>query len=106
MSFEMHRTISHDHPSLPGHFAGAPVVPAVVILEEVLAVVNEWRADSRLVEIPAVKFLAPLRPGQLFTICLSCRKDEEGEIEFRCRVGDRVIVKGLLRIYRGSGKCA
>ncbi len=28
-------TIPADHPSLPGHFPGRPIVPAVVILDEV-----------------------------------------------------------------------
>ena len=103
MNFEARRTIRADHPSLPGHFPGAPIVPAVVILDEVMAAVNEWRADSRLIGIAAVKFLAPLRPAQPFTICLSSANEAESEIDFRCRVEDRVIVEGRLRISHGSG---
>jgi 3-hydroxyacyl-[acyl-carrier-protein] dehydratase len=37
MNFEGRRTISADHPSLPGHFPGTPIVPGVVILDEILA---------------------------------------------------------------------
>jgi 3-hydroxymyristoyl/3-hydroxydecanoyl-(acyl carrier protein) dehydratase len=88
---------------LAGHFPAAPIVPAVVILDEVMAVLNKWRAGSRLVSIPAVKFLAPLRPAQPFTICLSSMNDGESEIDFCCRVEDRTIVEGRLRICRGSG---
>ena len=101
MNFEIHRTISPDHPSLPGHFPGAPIVPAVVILDEVLAALGEWCADSRLIGIPAVKFVAPLRPAQPFTICLSATKDAESEVDFCCRVEDRVIAEGRLQICRG-----
>jgi len=36
MIFEVCRVIRADHPSLPGHFPGAPLVPGVVILDEVL----------------------------------------------------------------------
>jgi 3-hydroxyacyl-[acyl-carrier-protein] dehydratase len=103
MNFEVCRTISRDHPSLAGHFPGAPIVPAVVILDEVMAALNEWRANSRLVAIPAVKFLAPLRPDQPFTICLSSRNGAGSEIDFRCLVQDHVIVAGRLQVCRDSG---
>jgi 3-hydroxyacyl-[acyl-carrier-protein] dehydratase len=106
MSFEVCRTIRPDHASLPGHFPGAPIVPAVVVLDEILAALNEWRADARLIGIPAVKFLAPLRPAQPFTICLSLKNDAESEVDFRCCVEGRVIVEGRLRICRGSKICA
>ena len=102
MEFESQRTIPADHPSLPGHFPGAPIVPAVVILDEVVAVVAEWRANSRLVAIPLAKFLSPLQPGQAFTICLSLANDTAGEINFRCRTEERLIAEGRLQIDRAS----
>ena len=98
MNFEVRRTIRADHPSLPGHFAGAPVVPGVVILDEILAALTEWREDSHLTVIRAVKFLVPLKPEQPFTICLSSGKKAKDEVDFRCRVEDRVIVEGRLQI--------
>ncbi|HYY14025.1 MAG TPA: hypothetical protein VE758_06285 [Chthoniobacterales bacterium] len=106
MNFEVCRTISTEHPSLPGHFPRAPIVPAVVILDEVVTALNEWRPDSRVVGIPVVKFLAPLRPGQPFTICLSPTNDDETEMDVRCRVENHLIVEGRLRIYRGLATCA
>jgi 3-hydroxyacyl-[acyl-carrier-protein] dehydratase len=98
MNFEVRRTISADHPSLPGHFPGAAIVPGVVILDEVLAALTDWREDSRVTIISAVKFLAPLKPEQLFTICLIVGEHPEGEVAFRCRVEDRVIVEGRLQV--------
>src|SRR6266702_7902328 len=74
MTFEVRRIISADHPSLPGHFPGAPLVPGVVILDEVLAALAEWREGCQLIVIRAVKFLVPLKPEQPFTICLSAGK--------------------------------
>jgi len=41
MSVERLITIRRDHPSLPGHFPGNPVVPGVVILEEVLEAIRQ-----------------------------------------------------------------
>lgn len=98
VEFEVRRTIHADHPSLPGHFPGAPIVPGVVILDEIVAALAEWREDSRLTAIRTVKFLIPLKPGQPFTIGLSAVKDAEGEVDFCCRVEHRVIVEGRLQI--------
>jgi 3-hydroxymyristoyl/3-hydroxydecanoyl-(acyl carrier protein) dehydratase len=98
MTFEVRRTIPADHPSLPGHFPEAPIVPGVVILDEILSALTQWRKDSQLRAIRAVKFLAPLKPEQPFTICLFAEEDTEDEINFHCRVGDRIMVEGRLQI--------
>src|SRR6266516_2960645 len=98
MNCEVRRTIGADHPSLPGHFPGTPIVPGVVILDEIVAALTGWRKDSRLTVIRVVKFLVPLRAEQPFTICLSASQDAESEVDFCCRVEDRVIVEGRLEI--------
>jgi 3-hydroxyacyl-[acyl-carrier-protein] dehydratase len=97
MSFEVVRAIAADHPSLPGHFPGGPVVPGVVILDEILAALTKWRDDCQLTVIRAVKFLVPLKPEQPFTICLSAGM-EEGEIDCWCRTEDRLILEGRLEV--------
>ena len=102
MNFEVRRTIDAGHPSLPGHFPGTPIVPGVVILDEILAALTEWRGGSHVTAIRAVKFLAPLKPQQPFTICLSAGQDAEGEVDFCCRVNDRVIVEGRLQVCYGT----
>lgn len=98
MSFDVRRTIGSKHPSLPGHFPGQPIVPGVLILDEVRAALNEWRLGSHISGFRAVKFLVPLKPEQLFTISFCPREDAENEIDFRCRVEDRVIVEGRLQL--------
>ena len=102
MNFEVRRTIDAGHPSLPGHFPGTPIVPGVVILDEILAALTECRRGSRVTAIHAVKFLAPLKPQQPFTICLSAGQDAEDEVDFSCRVDDRVIVEGRLQVCYGT----
>src|SRR5437588_12428262 len=98
MTFEVRRIIRADHPSLPGHFPGAPLVPGVVILDEVLEALIEWRRNSKLTGIRTVKFLAPLKPEHPFTICLSADDPRPGEVNFCCRAEDRVIVEGRLEV--------
>jgi hypothetical protein len=95
MRFEVLRLIHADHPSLPGHFPGAPLVPGVVILDEVVAAVDEWRRDSQLSGVRSVKFLAPLKPEQPFTISLSSTSKDAGEGEF-------LLSRGRTRNSRGS----
>lgn len=98
MIFEVSRAIRTDHPSLPGHFPGTPLVPGVVILDEVLAALVDWRKGCQLTGIRSVKFLVPLKPEQLFTIGFSLSNDRADEVNFCCRIDDRLIVEGLLEI--------
>jgi 3-hydroxyacyl-[acyl-carrier-protein] dehydratase len=100
MTFEVHCRIGAEHPSLPGHFPDAPVVPGVVILDEVLTALAEWRGDCQLAVIHAVKFLLPLKPEQPFTVCLSACAHTESQVDFCCRVEDRVIAEGRLQLHR------
>jgi 3-hydroxymyristoyl/3-hydroxydecanoyl-(acyl carrier protein) dehydratase len=102
MTFEVLRLVQADHPSLPGHFPGAPLVPGVVILEEVVAALDEWRQELQLSGIRNVKFLAPLKPEQLFTISLSAMTKDSGEVSFCCRAKERVIVEGRLAVVWGA----
>ena len=102
MIFEVRRVIRADHPTLPGHFPDAPLVPGVVILDEVLAALIEWRENSQLTGIRTVKFLAPLKPEQPFTICLSAEDERSGEVNFCCRSEDRVLVEGRLEVGWGA----
>ncbi|HEU4780494.1 MAG TPA: hypothetical protein VFS58_11485 [Steroidobacteraceae bacterium] len=55
--------VSANHPSLAGHFPGQPVVPAVVLLDAVLAAIRSSE-DLVLRSIPAAKFLQPVLPDE------------------------------------------
>jgi 3-hydroxyacyl-[acyl-carrier-protein] dehydratase len=56
--------IPADHPSLPGHFPGRPLVPGVVLLERVVEAIEAAHGDLGALRLPQVKFLQPLLPGQ------------------------------------------
>ncbi len=64
-TFQQPLRIAVDHPCLAGHFPGNPVVPGVLLLENVLRAAESWlgREYSSL-RLPQVKFLQPLLPGQ------------------------------------------
>ena len=93
--------ISHDHPSLAGHFPGYPVVPGVVLLSEVLDTLRRGSAASLVVKgLPTVKFSSPLRPDEAVII----RVDEEGagQATFSCRVEARLVASGTIEFMPGA----
>ena len=102
MTFEAIRLIHANHPSLPGHFPDGPLVPGVVILDEVIAALAEWQQNSQLSGIRMAKFLAPLQPEQAFTISLSLRNEHAAEVNFCCRAEDHIIVEGQLEVAWGA----
>lgn len=62
--------IAADHPCLPGHFPGQPIVPGVVVLDHVLAAIEAQYGPLGPLRMPQVKFLQPLLPGQAARIVL------------------------------------
>jgi 3-hydroxymyristoyl/3-hydroxydecanoyl-(acyl carrier protein) dehydratase len=66
----MQFSIPADHPSLPGHFPGQPIVPGVVVLERVLEAIETMNGPLGLLRLPQVKFVQPLLPGEFADIVL------------------------------------
>jgi len=82
--------IAPAHPSLAGHFPGDPVVPGVVLLDEVAAALERSGAGA-LRRLSAVKFLAPLRPGEDAELVL--RRDA-ARVRFRIERAGTPILAG------------
>lgn len=56
-----HISVPADHPSLPGHFPGRPIVPGVVLLDLVYATIAAAQ-PVELVAIVSTKFLQAVLP--------------------------------------------
>jgi len=99
-AFQRCVTIGEDHPALPGHFPGQPVVPGVVILDEVVVTLKEGRMDEGLAGFQGVKCLCPLLPGEPMVIELI--PGTSGQITFTCTSeGGDTIAQGRLRLRGG-----
>jgi 3-hydroxyacyl-[acyl-carrier-protein] dehydratase len=79
------------HPAFDGHFPGAPLLPGVVLLDEMLQAVQ---AESGWT-IASAKFLHPVRPGETLTL------EHEpplanGAVRFTIRSAGQAVASGTL----------
>ncbi len=87
--------IPADHPSLPGHFPGRPVVPGVVLLDAAFALILAQRPGRMVTGVHTVKFTQPVRPGQ--RVAVACT-DEPERVAFTCTVSGGDVVRGVLTV--------
>ena len=87
--------ISANHPALPGHFPGHPVVPGVVLLDAVVkALPAHAGAAVRVTGFPTIKFTAPVLPEREFEIRLIARRP--GQSAFEIVAGDTRLATGTV----------
>ncbi|QBB72451.1 hydroxymyristoyl-ACP dehydratase [Pseudolysobacter antarcticus] len=84
--------IAADHPSLPGHFPQQPVVPGVVLLDQVAAALQRWRG-LQIEQLVQVKFVQPLLPDQSADLLLESRAER---FVFEIRRDTQLIASGLI----------
>jgi 3-hydroxymyristoyl/3-hydroxydecanoyl-(acyl carrier protein) dehydratase len=92
----MHFVVDPAHPSLPGHFPGAPVVPGVVVLERVVAAIEAAHGPLAALRLPQVKFVRPLLPGEHADVELAevAIEGEAPRWRFRVLRGDALVASG------------
>jgi 3-hydroxymyristoyl/3-hydroxydecanoyl-(acyl carrier protein) dehydratase len=92
----MQFTISADHPSLPGHFPGHPIVPGVVILSHVLSAIESHVGEQKIIGIRRLKFVQQVLPGQVLRLDVGAL--QPGRIAFKCWVGESLAVDGQVAL--------
>jgi len=95
----VHRAIVRipaDHPTLPGHFPGRPIVPGVVLLQCVLDEAERWLGTQLSVRmLPQAKFSAPLLPEQDAELEL---RRTGNELRFSVTRAAQVVSQGLFTL--------
>lgn len=85
-----------DHPALPGHFPGRPLVPGVMLLAHVHALLDECLPGYRLTGLPVVKFLQPVLPEIPLLLGIEVRalKQNEAHGRFILRSEGQLMAQG------------
>ena len=90
--------IARDHPAYAGHFPGRPILPAVVLLAEALAVIAKELGSDPIFSVSSAKFLRPVAPGTALTLA----HEESGDgVRFEIRSAEGVVASGVLARARG-----
>jgi 3-hydroxymyristoyl/3-hydroxydecanoyl-(acyl carrier protein) dehydratase len=85
--------VAADHPSLPGHFPGTPVVPGVIVLDHVLRAGEQWQSRGLGARaLKQVKFHSPLLPGERADVSLELEGDT---LLFRVTRAEQSIAQGI-----------
>ncbi len=92
--------ISSEHPCLPGHFAGNPIVPGVITLNLVFECLQRDFPGWEPVGIRKLKFLQPLLPQQRFTLKWGQIKDNG--LRFKCQLAAdaSALAEGHIKLRR------
>jgi 3-hydroxymyristoyl/3-hydroxydecanoyl-(acyl carrier protein) dehydratase len=89
-------TITAEHPALAGHFPGAPILPGVLLLDEIVCALE---ADGGALpgghwHISTAKFVRPVRPGE--TLTLGHERLANGSIRFSILRDGQRVAHGVL----------
>ena len=95
MSAPVILAVPAEHPAFAGHFPGAPVLPGVLLLDEVVRAAEldsgvgggRWR-------IGTAKFLRPVHPGE--TLSLRHERQPNGSIRFSISRAGQPVAHGVL----------
>ena len=100
-------SVAAGHPALAGHFPGRPIVPGVVLLDQVILMITDWLAlDAARShwQISNAKFLSPVLPGDALQLQVSRQPgDDYDNLRFELfdsSAGERRIASGALRLQR------
>jgi 3-hydroxymyristoyl/3-hydroxydecanoyl-(acyl carrier protein) dehydratase len=88
-------TIGAEHPALVGHFPGAPIVPGVLLVDEMVRTAEAQLAPTPTRwRISTAKFLKPVRPGDRLTLAHETLPN--GSLRFSIARGAEPVAHGVL----------
>lgn len=89
--------VAADHPCLPGHFPGRPLVPGVILLERAIEALEARHGALRGLRLTQAKFVQPLLPGETAQVQLEPlppAPSGAARWRFRVRRGETLLASG------------
>ena len=84
-----------DHPSLAGHFPGNPIIPGVMLLEEILNHFQHEYPNASANGFSYVKFMQPLKPEH--TTCVDFKVIDNNKVKFVCADNNDIFAQGEIK---------
>lgn len=85
--------ISADHPALPGHFPGQPVVPGAVLLDEAMRLM-EKKGYPRATAFTMIKFRQPVKPD---TTCFVIAEKRHGKLTITITCNEVTVMTAVVK---------
>jgi len=86
-------TVENEHPALPGHFPGQPIVPGVLLLDQVMTGIAAALGQTVAV-LQQVKFAAALLPDETARVSFDANGQQVRFSVHTLRAGERVTLAG------------
>jgi len=87
--------IAADHPALPGHFPGNPLVPGALLLDHAAAIAAA-RSGHRIRGVRSAKFLRPLHAEESCRLAILPQTD--GSLKLTCSVGGAPVLTAVIEL--------
>ncbi len=94
MSAPTSLTVPDEHPSLAGHFPGTPILPGVVLLDEIVCAVEADGGAAGRWRIGTAKFVSAVHPGE--TLQLAHERLANGSVRFSISRSGQTVAHGVL----------
>ena len=95
--------INAEHPCLAGHFPGNPIVPGVVILDEITQLILAQYSGYKVIGLGSAKFLQPLLADQEVMVQVGEQietSNEDLKIKFTASSNNVVIAQGEAKLEK------
>ena len=93
--------VPETHPALPGHFPGRPIVPGVLLLDEVLRGI-ERTVHRPVAVLQQVRFVSALLPGESARVSLQPDHDRvKFTVQARRDGAPATVASGCVRLSPG-----